>query len=80
VGTEADCDCLPNRVVAHPANGCGSNNNGEEQETTCKKVTGDNPWRQPGFPMKNTSSFDMVRGRKRNDQMLSALTPWMPGN
>jgi hypothetical protein len=48
-------EALHDRVVAHPATGCGSNNNGEEQETTCKKVTGENPWRQPALPMKNTA-------------------------
>jgi hypothetical protein len=36
------------RVVAHPATGCGSDNNGEEKEATCKKVTGEDPRRQPG--------------------------------
>ena len=34
-------------TVAHPAIRGGSNNNGEEQKTTCKKVTGENPYRQP---------------------------------
>jgi hypothetical protein len=33
-------------VAAHPATGCGNDNNGEGQEATCKKVTGENPSRQ----------------------------------
>jgi hypothetical protein len=37
------------RVAAHPATGCGSDNNGEGQEATCKKVTGENLWRQPAL-------------------------------
>ena len=89
MGTEADCDSLHDRVAAHPATGCGSDNNGEGQETTCKKLTGENPWRQPALQTAaieltggGVSSLfvDLRRGPKRSDQMLSALTPWMPGN
>jgi hypothetical protein len=29
-------------VFAHPATGCGSDNNGEGQQITCKKATGEN--------------------------------------
>jgi hypothetical protein len=38
---------LNDRAVAHPSTGCRSNNNGEERKTTCKKVTRENPCRQP---------------------------------
>jgi hypothetical protein len=66
---------LNNRTVAHPATGCGSNNNGGERETTCKNVTGDNPCRQPALPMKNiaasTSKEDgsALVTRERSDRL-----------
>jgi hypothetical protein len=47
------------RVVAHPATGCGSDNNGEGQEATCKKVTGENPWRQPAL---QTAAIELTGG------------------
>jgi hypothetical protein len=39
-------NALNDRAVAHPSTECGSNNNGEEQKTACKKVTGGSPCRQ----------------------------------
>jgi hypothetical protein len=64
---EADCGSLQHRVVAHPPTGCASNNNAEKQEATCKKVTGENPWRQPVVPNEknrcSTSKDDLRRGQ-----------------
>jgi hypothetical protein len=51
---------LHDRVVAHPATGCGSDNNGEGQEATCKKVTGEDPWRQPAL---QSAAIELTRGK-----------------
>jgi hypothetical protein len=50
---------LNDRAVAHPSTECGSNNNGEEQKTACKKVTGGSRCRQPALL---TEDIDVTPG------------------
>jgi hypothetical protein len=49
-------DSLYDRAIAHPATGCGSNNNGVGRKAACKKVTGENPRRQPALSNENITT------------------------
>jgi hypothetical protein len=60
VMAEQEVDLSPSlndRAVAHPATGCGSNNNGEERKKTYKKATADNSLRQPVLATNNISGW-----------------------
>jgi hypothetical protein len=50
----------PWTVAAHPATGCESDNNGEEKEATCKKVTGEDPSRQPAL---RSAAIELTGGK-----------------